>query len=133
MRTGLKTRSERYSLAGRAWHGCGHGTGVDCGGRYRCRVSLNGPSDLPHPRRIVTPPGGYRLSPKPRIVLAISQSLHGDEAALHGPLARGSRTPCGQTVDFAVPGERVDRAWIGAHRQQDPQCSELRLSMLSPH
>jgi hypothetical protein len=45
----------------------------------------------------------------------------------------GGRTPCGQSVDFAVHGERVDTPWIAAHSWEDPNRKELRLSTVCPH
>jgi hypothetical protein len=65
MRTRLKTRRQRYSLAGRAWHGYERGTGVDCGSRYRCRVSRNGTYDLADGIPFVTP-GMYGCLPLSR-------------------------------------------------------------------
>lgn len=118
MRTGLKTRRKRYSLAGRAWHGCGHGTGVDCGGRYRCRVALNGTYDLPHHSRFVTP-GPVATPPTGHGFCWLFPNLSTAMRPVCVGYGLGGRTPCGQSVDFALQGERVDRPWIDTQSGED--------------
>ncbi len=132
MRAGLTTRDARYSVTGRAWHGWGTApvwtVAVVTGAVslstappiYLIRAALSPPWRPP-----VIPPSHGLCWPFPNLYTAMRPLCMG-----HRP---GSRIPCGQTVDLAVPGERVDRGWIGAHRQQDPQCSKLRAYPRSAH
>ena len=64
------------------------------------------------------------------------RSVRGATAPNSPPLLRrtvylgGRRIPCGQSVDFAEDGERVDRLWIAAQICEGPSSTGLRLSTL---
>jgi hypothetical protein len=45
----------------------------------------------------------------------------------------GGRTPCGQSVDFALKGDRVDSPWTAAQSCEGPSGTGLRLPTVCPH
>lgn len=62
----------------------------------------------------------------------------GPTASSSAPVLRrtvylGGRTPCGQSVDFALKIDRVDRPWTAAQSCEGPSSAGLRLSTDCPH